>query len=216
MNELTDEQLDAIADAADFDTRAGRRQIANAIIATHEAQRQAKPVSAFLKSQEPLGADFAKVLVDNLDALYSRTEPVQRQAGQEPVGYRLIPAGSIHKSHLEPTGEPWCKEILFYSPTNPGDFPEKRVTLYTAAPPPAQVPESWISVDKDLPEMGVAVLGLIRNSVGVYMRDDGGGDGWMWAQQQNYWDLHGEGFACDDDYEVTHWQHLPAAPDCPR
>lgn len=44
------------------------------------------------------------------------------------------PVGSIHKAHLKPQQEPWCKEILLYSPNNTGDSPGHRVTIFTYPP----------------------------------------------------------------------------------
>ena len=39
--------------------------------------------------------------------------------------------GSIHKCHLNTNEELWCKDVLLYSPNNPGDNPERRVNIYT-------------------------------------------------------------------------------------
>ena len=41
------------------------------------------------------------------------------------------PVGSILKANLKPQQEPWCREVLLYSPENQGDNPENRVMLYT-------------------------------------------------------------------------------------
>jgi hypothetical protein len=40
------------------------------------------------------------------------------------------PVGSIHAAHLRECVVPFCKEVLFYSPDNIGDFPENRMMLY--------------------------------------------------------------------------------------
>lgn len=42
------------------------------------------------------------------------------------------PIGSIMRSHWTdpPERERWCKEVLMYSPGNPGDCPERRVNVY--------------------------------------------------------------------------------------
>jgi hypothetical protein len=45
----------------------------------------------------------------------------------------LRPVGSILRGHLKPQPEPWCKDILLYSPDNKGDNPENRVMLYGAS-----------------------------------------------------------------------------------
>lgn len=43
------------------------------------------------------------------------------------------PVGTIFRAHLSRVdAEPWCREILLYSPNNQGDRPESRVMLYTA------------------------------------------------------------------------------------
>jgi hypothetical protein len=42
-----------------------------------------------------------------------------------------IAVGGVHMSHLNhDVKEHWCREVLLYSPNNPGDCPEHRVTLY--------------------------------------------------------------------------------------
>lgn len=46
------------------------------------------------------------------------------------------PIGSISKGHLKSMPEPWCKEILLYSPNNTGDSPESRVLIYAAPSTP--------------------------------------------------------------------------------
>lgn len=50
---------------------------------------------------------------------------------------KMIPVGSISHFHLEKTDEPWCKEVLLYSPKNSGDNPERRVMLYTTGESPS-------------------------------------------------------------------------------
>jgi hypothetical protein len=62
----------------------------------------------------------------NRDALHQALEAALKPG---------VLVGSINKAHLKQTGEPWCKEVLLYSPNNDADFPDSRVTVYTAAPP---------------------------------------------------------------------------------
>lgn len=43
----------------------------------------------------------------------------------------LVPIGTILRGHLKfYKDEPWCKEMLLYSPNNQGDCPENRVMVY--------------------------------------------------------------------------------------
>jgi hypothetical protein len=72
-------------------------------------------------------------------------------------------------------------------------------------------PEGWISVDDRLPDFEVPVLGVIGESIYPVCRYDDS-DGWLWGC------LHigalddVMSYECDDDYQVTHWMPLPAAP----
>jgi hypothetical protein len=56
-----------------------------------------------------------------------------------PEGMRLVPVCEIQKGHLThpPKEQPWCKEILVYSPGNPGDNPDRRMTVYVLAAAPS-------------------------------------------------------------------------------
>lgn len=58
-----------------------------------------------------------------VDAIIAATSEA-RGAGEPVI------VGSISKAHLKLQSEPWCKEILLYSPNNPGDSPENRVMVY--------------------------------------------------------------------------------------
>ena len=43
--------------------------------------------------------------------------------------------GSLHKNHVQTDNkEHWCKEILLYSPNNPGDAPQQRIDVYAPSP----------------------------------------------------------------------------------
>jgi hypothetical protein len=56
------------------------------------------------------------------------------------------PVGSVHKAHIRPGDEAWCREVFLYSPGNSGDGPENRVPLYTAAgavPVPPLAAQTW-------------------------------------------------------------------------
>lgn len=77
----------------------------------------------------------------------------------------------------------------------------------------AAVPR-WIPTRERLPDLMVPVWGLTRDGeVSVFARDDGGGEGWLWARQTWMWNLaHPSGMEADDDYDVVAWQSLPAAP----
>ncbi len=63
--------------------------------------------------------------LDDDESLYIRdlADDLAEFANRQPIG-------SIHKSHLKPMPEPWCKEILLYSANNPGDYPENRISVY--------------------------------------------------------------------------------------
>lgn len=37
---------------------------------------------------------------------------------------------SVHPGHFREREDHWCREVLMYSPRNPGDRPETRVPLY--------------------------------------------------------------------------------------
>lgn len=45
---------------------------------------------------------------------------------------KMIPVGSISRWHLTNTQDPWCKDVLMYSPKNPHDGAENRVMLYAS------------------------------------------------------------------------------------
>lgn len=60
--------------------------------------------------------------------------------GAVPPAAAQVEVGSIHRAHLEPRPEPWCREILLYSPSNAGDSPENRVRLYSLVTPPPILP----------------------------------------------------------------------------
>ena len=72
------------------------------------------------------------------NAFSAKTKAEKEKALRQALEAALKPGvlvGSINKAHLKQTGEPWCKEVLLYSPNNDADFPDSRVTVYTAAPP---------------------------------------------------------------------------------
>jgi Protein of unknown function (DUF551) len=72
----------------------------------------------------------------------------------------------------------------------------------------------WISVDDRLPDLNVLVMGWTRaGELAVFSRDDGGGEGWLWARQMSSWNLTDpNGIEAEDDFEVTHWMPLPEGP----
>lgn len=45
-------------------------------------------------------------------------------------GAQLYPVGAILEVALREAPEPWCRNVLLYSPNNKGDHPENRVTVY--------------------------------------------------------------------------------------
>jgi hypothetical protein len=50
---------------------------------------------------------------------------------------RAEAVGEMHESHTKPPKDAdghWCKEILLYSPNNPGDLPKYRVPVFTFPP----------------------------------------------------------------------------------
>lgn len=83
-----------------------------------------------------------------------------------------------------------------------------------AEPAAAEGQAGWISVQDRLPELGVLVFGLTEGgALSVFCRDDGGGEGWLWAQQHWAWNLADPmGIECDDDYDVKFWCPMFAAP----
>jgi Lar family restriction alleviation protein len=89
-----------------------------------------------------------------------------------------------------------------------------RAALQEAEPAAAEGQAGWISVDDQLPELGVLVFGLTEGgALSVFCRDDGGGEGWLWAQQHWAWNIAApEGIECDDDYDVKFWRPMFAAP----
>jgi hypothetical protein len=82
------------------------------------------------------------------------------------------------------------------------------------APEPA-VKAGWIAVSERLPELEVPVFGWTAGgSLSVFMRDAGGGEGWLWARQQWASDIADpNGIEADDDYDVRWWRPLFAAPE---
>lgn len=73
----------------------------------------------------------------------------------------------------------------------------------------------WISVEDHLPELLQVVLGWTKaGELGVFARDDRGGDGWVWARQAFSWNLaDADGLEVDDDFDLTHWTPLPLGPE---
>jgi hypothetical protein len=86
--------------------------------------------------------------------------------------------------------------------------------IISAEPAAAEGQAGWISVDDRMPELGVLVFGLTEGgALSVFCRDDGGGEGWLWAQQHWAWNIAApEGIECDDDYDVKFWRPMFAAP----
>jgi len=50
----------------------------------------------------------------------------------------LVPVGSILPQCFREQKEPWCREVLLYSPSNSGDTPSNRTLLYAAMSPPSK------------------------------------------------------------------------------
>jgi hypothetical protein len=71
-------------------------------------------------------------MIDN--ELPALREALEELAEEEATVEPARPVGSILRENLKPKGDGshWCREVLLYSPDNPGDRPESRVTLYTA------------------------------------------------------------------------------------
>ena len=81
-----------------------------------------------------------------------------------------------------------------------------------------QAVPQWINVENRLPEFlpdqdySANVMGFDGKEIGIYHRYFEG-DGWMWAKATDTWrGLKDCDCYADDDYKVTHWMPLPAAP----
>ena len=90
-------------------------------------------------------------------------------------------------------------------------------------PPAATEGAGWVSVEERLPEIDVVVLtcresGFDGRPIYAFGARVDEGDGWLWgiSDQRNgcdpAQDAHGNDVEVDDDYKVTHWMPLPAAP----
>jgi len=59
------------------------------------------------------------------------------ELGLVELSKRAEAVGEMHESHTKPPKDAdghWCKEILLYSPNNPGDLPKYRVPVSTFPP----------------------------------------------------------------------------------
>jgi len=59
------------------------------------------------------------------------------ELGLVELSKRAEAVGEMHESHTKPPKDAdghWCKEILLYSPNNPGDLPKYRVPVFTFPP----------------------------------------------------------------------------------
>lgn len=92
-----------------------------------------------------------------------------------------------------------------------------RIVPLHDAPPRAGLGGEWREVENELPPLDTPVwLHLKHGSIIQGERNDSG-DGWLWANSYNsaYVDKDGKWKSepeMDDDYEVTHWMHLPPPP----